>query len=75
MARLLMQAWEKAGHHIEVASRLRTHEKNADARRQAELAAIGEAHAQRLLREYARRPAHERPAAWFTYRLFSHRAC
>jgi len=70
MARLLMQAWEKAGHHIEVASRLRTHEKNADARRQAELAAIGEAHAQRLLREYARRPAHERPAAWFTYHVY-----
>ena len=70
MARLLMQAWEKAGHRVEVASRLRTHEKKADARRQAELAAIGEAHAQRLLREYATRPAQERPSAWFTYHVY-----
>src|SRR5579871_1888532 len=70
MARLLMQAWEKAGHRVEVASRLRTHEKIADARRQAELAAIGEAHAQRLLREYAKRPADERPSAWFTYHVY-----
>ena len=70
MARLLMQAWEKAGHRIEVASRLRTHEGKADASRQAELAAIGEAHAQRLLREYAKRLAHERPSAWFTYHVY-----
>ncbi len=70
MARLLIQAWEKAGHRVEVASRLRTHEGKGDPARQLELAAIGEAHAARLLREYARRPANERPAAWFTYHVY-----
>src|SRR3981081_621480 len=70
MARLLMQAWEKAGHRIEVASRLRTHEGKADAARQADLAAIGAVHANRLLRDYARRPPNERPSAWFTYHVY-----
>ena len=70
MARLLMQAWEKAGHRIELASRLRTHEGKADAGRQAELAAIGAVHADRLLRDYAKRPPNERPSAWFTYHVY-----
>ena len=70
MARLLIQAWEKAGHRIDVASRLRTHEGVGEPTRQSELAAIGEAHAARLLREYAKRPAAERPAAWFTYHVY-----
>ena len=70
MARLLIQAWEKAGHRIEVASRLRTHEGAGEPARQADLAAIGEAQAARLLREYADRPAAERPAAWFTYHVY-----
>lgn len=70
MARLLIQALEKAGHRIEVASRLRTHEGAGEPTRQAELAAIGEVHAARLLREYAKRPAAERPQAWFTYHVY-----
>ena len=70
MARLLMRAWEKAGHGIEVASRLRSLERAGEPSRQAELAAIGAAHAARLLREYRRRPQAERPAAWFTYHVY-----
>ncbi len=70
MARLLIQAWEKAGHRIEVASRLRTHEGAGEPARQADLAAIGEAQVARLLREYAKRPPTERPAAWFTYHVY-----
>jgi glycosyltransferase involved in cell wall biosynthesis len=70
MARLLIQALEKAGHRIEVASRLRTRESAGEPTRQSELAAIGEVHAARLLREYATRPASERPAAWFTYHVY-----
>jgi glycosyltransferase involved in cell wall biosynthesis len=70
MARLLIQAWENAGHRVEVASRLRTHDSAGEPARQADLAAIGEAHAARLLREYAMRPAAERPAAWFTYHVY-----
>src|SRR5689334_2868837 len=70
MARLLMQAWEKAGHRIEVASRLRSREAQGNVARQTELADIGRAHAARLLREYAKRPANERPSAWFTYHVY-----
>lgn len=70
MARLLMQAWEKAGHRIEVASRLRSRESQGNLARQSELADIGRAHAARLLREYARRPENERPSAWFTYHVY-----
>jgi glycosyltransferase involved in cell wall biosynthesis len=70
MARLLIQALEKAGHRVEIASRLRTHEPAGEPTRQAELAGIGAVHAERLLRDYAKRPASERPAAWFTYHLY-----
>jgi glycosyltransferase involved in cell wall biosynthesis len=70
MARLLIQAWEKAGHQIEVASRLRSYEGAGDPARQADLAAVARAQVERLLREYARRPATERPVAWFTYHSY-----
>ncbi len=70
VARLLIQAWEKAGHRVELASRLRSREGNGEQARQAALAAIGKAEADRLLREYAVRPAAERPAAWFTYHVY-----
>jgi glycosyltransferase involved in cell wall biosynthesis len=70
MARLLIQAWEKAGHSVEVASRLRTHDGAGEPARQADLAAIGEAQAARLMRNYAERPPAERPAAWFTYHVY-----
>lgn len=70
MARLLIEAWEKAGHRIEVASRLRTHDGAGEPARQTDLAATGQAQAARLLREYAKRPPAERPAAWFTYHVY-----
>ena len=70
MARLLMRAWEKAGHGVEVASRLRSLERAGEPSRQAELAAIGAVHAARLLRDYGERPPAERPAAWFTYHVY-----
>jgi glycosyltransferase involved in cell wall biosynthesis len=70
IARLLVQALEKAGHRVELASRLRSYDTTGNLARQSELALIGESHAKRLLREYASRPPADRPAAWFTYHVY-----
>ena len=70
MARLLIQALELAGHQVEVAARLRSWHGVPDAARQARIAALGEALAERLLRRYRSRPAAARPRAWLTYHLY-----
>jgi glycosyltransferase involved in cell wall biosynthesis len=70
MARLLIQALGLAGHEVEVAARLRSWHGIPDAARQARIAALGEALAQRLLRRYRLRPAAARPRAWLTYHLY-----
>jgi glycosyltransferase involved in cell wall biosynthesis len=68
MAQLLMQAWERAGHQVEIASRLASRRREgSDQQAVAEAAA---AERQRLLALYAARPPAERPAAWFTYHLY-----
>ncbi len=67
-AQLLVQAWEKAGHHVEIASGLAS--RRRDGAQQAEVAAAAVAERQRLLALYGARPAGERPAAWFTYHLY-----
>ena len=70
MARLLIAALERAGHEVELASRLRSYDRAGDPARQARLRSLGAALAQRLLRRYAARPAAARPAAWLTYHLY-----
>ncbi len=70
MARLLIQALELAGHEVEVAARLRSWHGVPDAARQARVAALGEALAERLLRRFRARPAIARPRAWLTYHLY-----
>jgi glycosyltransferase involved in cell wall biosynthesis len=70
MARLLIQALELAGHEVEVAARLRSWQGVPDAARQARIAALGEALAERLLRRIWTRPAVARPRAWLTYHLY-----
>jgi glycosyltransferase involved in cell wall biosynthesis len=70
MARLLIQALGLAGHEVEVAARLRSWHGVPDAARQARIAALGEALAQRLLRRYRLRPAAAQPRAWLTYHLY-----
>ncbi len=70
VARLLIQALELAGHEVEVAARLRAWHGVPDAARQARIARLGAALAERLLRRYRGRPASARPRAWLTYHLY-----
>ena len=70
MARLLISALRRAGHRVEVASRLRSRDGTGDAARQARIARAGAATATRLLDRYRALPAGERPRAWITYHLY-----
>ena len=70
MARLLFAAMEQAGHQVELANRLRSRDGAGDEQRQARLANIGRARADRLLRRYAARPSGELPELWFTYHVY-----
>ncbi len=70
MANLLMEALGRAGHEVELASRLRSWDGTGDPARQARLQTIGAALAERLLRRFRARPADQRPRAWLTYHLF-----
>ena len=68
MGRLLIQALERAGHEVELASRLAA--RDGAGERQSEIAAQAAAERERLLALYTGRPPAERPAAWFTYHLY-----
>ena len=70
MARLLIQALVLAGHEVEVAARLRSWHGVPDGARQARIADLGTALAERLLRRYRTRPASARPQVWLTYHLY-----
>jgi len=67
MARLLMAALRRAGHRVELASRLRSFAGDG-AGHEAIARRAGRA-AGRLIARYGARPLPERPAAWFTYHL------
>ncbi len=69
VARLLMAALERAGHRVDLASRLRTWDGAGDPARQARLAGLGGTLAARLLRRYRAQPG-TRPDLWFTYHLY-----
>lgn len=70
MARLFLQAFEQAGHQVELACRLRSRDPKGNPERQARLKQLGDALADRLLRRYRARPPADRPQAWFTYHLY-----
>ncbi len=70
MARLLIEAWRRAGHEVEVASRLASREATGEPARQKSIASAAAAEKARLIALYAARPAAQRPAAWFTYHLY-----
>ncbi len=70
MARLFLQAFEEAGHQVELACRLRSREPKGDPQRQDRLKRLGDRLAERLLRHYRARPSAERPQVWFTYHLY-----
>jgi glycosyltransferase involved in cell wall biosynthesis len=64
----LIQALERAGHEVELASRLAA--RDGVGERQPEIAAHAAAECERLLALFAARPPAMRPAAWFTYHLY-----
>jgi len=69
MARLLIGAFERAGHAVDLAARLRSRDATGDAERQRRLARLGAGLAERYVRAVraGRRP---RPDLWFTYHLY-----
>jgi glycosyltransferase involved in cell wall biosynthesis len=68
MAQLLIQAWERAGHQVEIASRLASRRREGAQQKEVVVAAAAER--ERLLALYAARAPADRPAAWFTYHLY-----
>jgi hypothetical protein len=68
MSRLLIQALERAGYEVELASRLAVRDEAGG--RQFEIAEQAAAERERLKALFAARPPAERPAAWFTYHLY-----
>jgi glycosyltransferase involved in cell wall biosynthesis len=70
VARLLMEALSRGGHHVELAARLRTWDGAGDPARQERLRAVGTRMAARLVRRYRTREAGARPQAWLTYHLY-----
>lgn len=68
VARLLVDALRRAGHEVEIASRLRSFDRRGDAKRQARIARIGARLADRLLRRY--RTHGNAPRLWLTYHLY-----
>ena len=57
MARALIEALEQSGHEVELASRLRSFDRNGDAARQRRIEHLGAKVADRLIKRY-NRPAH-----------------
>jgi glycosyltransferase involved in cell wall biosynthesis len=74
IARMLIEALERAGHQVEVLSRLRTFDRTGSlpghVSRAERLAALGQRVRARLIRRLRARPLHERPQLWFTYHLY-----
>ena len=70
MARALIEALTLADLPVELASRLRSYDRDGDALRQRRIEALGGRIAARLARRYARRPPEERPRAWLTYHAY-----
>jgi glycosyltransferase involved in cell wall biosynthesis len=70
MARALIDAMTLADLPVELASRLRSYDRDGDAVRQRRLEALGGRIAARLARRYARLAAETRPRAWLTYHAY-----
>jgi glycosyltransferase involved in cell wall biosynthesis len=70
MARALIAALQLADVPVELASRLRSYDREGDALRQRRIEALGSRIAGRLRRRYAGRPPAARPRAWLTYHAY-----
>jgi glycosyltransferase involved in cell wall biosynthesis len=70
MARALIEALERTGREVELASRFRSFDRDGDDRRQQRIERLGARVADRLIKRYRKRPAAERPRAWITYHAY-----
>jgi len=70
VAALLIQALERAGHRVAVASEFSSLDMVGDAARQAALGAQGRDRARQLTERWQSAGASERPELWFTYHLY-----
>jgi glycosyltransferase involved in cell wall biosynthesis len=65
-----MDVLEQQGHAIDLASHLRSFDRDGDAARQQRIKSLGQQVAQRLVARYQALPAAERPTAWITYHAY-----
>ena len=70
VARLLIDALERCGHRVELASNLRSFEPNGDPARQAALRDQGVALGRQLAAQWRDGPAGARPELWFSYHSY-----
>lgn len=70
VAQMLMQALARAGHEVELASRLRSFDGAGDTEKQTRIAQVGARLAARLVAQLRGRPLSRRPRAWLTYHLY-----
>lgn len=65
-----MTALAGCGYTVELASRLRSFDREGDDERQRRIESVGKRAADRLIARYRARPAAERPQAWVTYHAY-----
>lgn len=70
VAALLVQALQRGGHRVDLASEFSSLDAQGDAQRQAGLRAQGTQLMQRLVSDWASGPEAARPDLWFTYHVY-----
>ena len=70
VARLLIDALERCGHRVELASNFRSYEPSGDTARQAAHRDQGAALGRELAARWHDGPAHARPGLWFSYHSY-----
>ena len=70
MARMLIDVLKRQGHDVDLASRLRSFDRDGHAERQERIRFLGEHIARRLVARYRALPASGRPSAWVTYHAY-----
>ncbi|MCP5363809.1 MAG: glycosyltransferase family 4 protein [Hyphomicrobiales bacterium] len=70
MGRLLGVALQRAGFHVEIASRFRSFDGHGDHQRQIRIQRLGQRLAHRLVRYYQHGASEARPRLWFTYHVY-----
>jgi len=70
MARMLIDVLERQGHAVDLASHLRSFDRDGHAERQKRIRTLGQRVAQKLVARYQALPTSERPDAWITYHAY-----